>query len=386
MSDAAERKRDPRLDVIRLTALFFVCATHFYLHSGYTELTMEGPRMFIMTAAKSFFLICVPMFITLTGYLMCEKKLTVRYFKGIIKVLCVYLFSSALYSVYSVVFLGKEFYPGEFVRTVLKYKGTPYGWYIEMYIGLFLLIPFINMALDKLNSKKRGLALLLVLFIVIGLPSLANVFSFESKEVFLRPRLASRYVQILPDWWEGFYPIFYYCLGWYLKKYPFRPKLGIHISLLALSVLADGGFNFYKSYGGPFVSAAWNWNSNPFMMVTTFLFFSLLLRIPVKPAGGKGAAFLKLLSDSVLGAYLVSVIFDERYYAILKDAVPAARDRMVYAPLPVLATFLSSMAVSILMTLIIRALSALFALIGKKIKRETSKKPAEAGEQNDSSH
>ena len=38
-----------------------------------------------------------------------------------------------------------------------------YTWYIEMYLGLFLLFPFLNGAWDALSTKKEKEKLLLVL-------------------------------------------------------------------------------------------------------------------------------------------------------------------------------------------------------------------------------
>ena len=86
-----------------------------------------------------------------------------------------------------------------------------------------------------------------------------------------------------------------------------------------------------------------------------------MLRLPLKPASGNGAAALKLLSDSVLGAYLLSVIFDKTAYARLTETVPVVTDRFVYAPLTVIAVFLCSMAVSIVITLLFRAVSLPFS-------------------------
>mgnify|MGYP000183442649 CR=1 FL=1 len=66
-------KRDSRLDLIRIFSLFCVAGIHFFLNSGFYSQMVSGKRMFIMCIFRSFFIICVPMFITLTGYLMNKK-------------------------------------------------------------------------------------------------------------------------------------------------------------------------------------------------------------------------------------------------------------------------------------------------------------------------
>lgn len=61
-------KRDIKLDIIRIFSLLCVISVHFLLNSGFYEETVEGKKMLIMCIYRMFFIICVPMFITLTGY------------------------------------------------------------------------------------------------------------------------------------------------------------------------------------------------------------------------------------------------------------------------------------------------------------------------------
>lgn len=63
------RKRDLRLDIIRCIAAFSVISVHFLSHIQYYEASMEGRRMFLMTLMRTAFMVCVPLFLILTGYL-----------------------------------------------------------------------------------------------------------------------------------------------------------------------------------------------------------------------------------------------------------------------------------------------------------------------------
>ena len=76
--------RDYRLDIIRIFSLFCVIAVHFFLNSGFYDEIVVEKRMYIMSIFRSFFIICVPMFIMLTGYLVNGKTLSKKYYKGII--------------------------------------------------------------------------------------------------------------------------------------------------------------------------------------------------------------------------------------------------------------------------------------------------------------
>ena len=89
-----------------------------------------------------------------------------------------------------------------------------------MYLGLFLLTPFLNLIFNNLKSQKDAKILLLVLFVMIGLCGIVNIYNFESTEWWKCPSSDNDYFQIIPKWWGSIYPIFYYFLGAYLRKYP----------------------------------------------------------------------------------------------------------------------------------------------------------------------
>ncbi len=66
-------KRNPALDIIRIVAAFTVLSVHFFLHNGFYYETVQGTSMYIMTLMRTLFSVCVPLFMILTGYLMCNK-------------------------------------------------------------------------------------------------------------------------------------------------------------------------------------------------------------------------------------------------------------------------------------------------------------------------
>ena len=153
--EKTKKARDVRLDIIRIFSLFCVIAVHFFLNSGFYNEIVIGKKMYIMSIIRSFFIICVPMFIMLTGYLVNGKTLSKKYYKGIIKILIIYLICSIIYSLFGKFYLKEEMTFTIFLKKLISYSGTRYSWYIEMYIGLFLLIPFFNIIINSLKSKKE---------------------------------------------------------------------------------------------------------------------------------------------------------------------------------------------------------------------------------------
>ena len=81
--------RNPALDVIRCVACFGVVAVHFLLKSGFYGEPVAGGRMIAMVFYRAAFMYCVPLFMILSGYLLCRKKLEWGFYKRIGKVLFV---------------------------------------------------------------------------------------------------------------------------------------------------------------------------------------------------------------------------------------------------------------------------------------------------------
>lgn len=108
------QKRSAAADIIRCVAFFFVVSVHFFLNNGFYSQAVVGNRMFVMTIMRSLFVICVPLFITLSGYLLRKKELSVKYYTRISKIIVTYILASVVCMVYSVVI---------WVNTGLKIKG-----------------------------------------------------------------------------------------------------------------------------------------------------------------------------------------------------------------------------------------------------------------------
>lgn len=345
--EKTKKARDVRLDIIRIFSLFCVIAVHFFLNSGFYNEIVIGKKMYIMSIIRSFFIICVPMFIMLTGYLVNGKTLSKKYYKGIIKILIIYLICSIIYSLFVKFYLKEEMTFTIFLKKLISYSGTRYSWYIEMYIGLFLLIPFFNIIINSLKSKKEYQLILITLIILIALPSILNIFKFDSIDWWKKPSISKSYVKILPAWWTSGYPVLYYFLGAYLKRYTVNINTKLNIFLLVIFTIIDGTFNFYRSFSVKYIWGSWNSYSSLFVMIETFLVFNLLLKINLNNNSIRNN-LLKSLSNACLGAYLISCMYDKIIYDKLEVLIPNVKQRFIYAPVVVLLSFTCSIITSIL--------------------------------------
>ena len=100
-------------------------------------------------------MISVPLFLLLTGYLMRKKELSKKYYSGIKKTLSIYILASLACLIYKVLFLNMNYSLFGIIKDILGFSLAKYSWYIEMYIGLFLLIPFLNLIYNNLKTKKE---------------------------------------------------------------------------------------------------------------------------------------------------------------------------------------------------------------------------------------
>ena len=216
--------RNSAMDIIRIVAVFTVISVHFFLHNGFYSQTVKGAEMYIMVLMRTFFSVCVPLFIILTGYLMSNKTLSKKYYSGIVKTLIVFVLATIVCMVFKTVKYGDPFTIKDFILNTLNFKGANYSWYIEMYIGLFLIIPFLNLAYNNLKDKKQKQILVLTMIGITILPTALNIFNFENASWWLDPKSSDTFSALIPDWWIGFYPITYYFTGCYLKEYGLKLK------------------------------------------------------------------------------------------------------------------------------------------------------------------
>ena len=122
-------KKNQRLfgpDAARCVACWCVLSVHFFLNNGFYSETVEGPRMLIMVLMRSSFMMCVPLFMVLTGYLMRNKKLEKRYYTKGIKTVAVYVLASVACIIARFI-LDKGIDPARTWLGILSFAGAPYS-------------------------------------------------------------------------------------------------------------------------------------------------------------------------------------------------------------------------------------------------------------------
>lgn len=328
-------QRNPALDIIRCFAFLFVVSVHFFANSGYYNEIISGPRFYIMTLMRCFFMICVPLFMILSGYLMCNKTISKSFYKKIFYIISIYLLSSFCCILYRVLILKESFSLGALVNGFFDYSNAPYAWYVEMYIGLFLMCPFLNLIYNNLKTKKEKKILLGTFLLITAAPQVVN-----------------NYIEFLPNWWISIYPITYYFIGCYLREY----KLNISCKKIALLsfilFIINGTFNYYRSYNTIFNCGVWQEYSSLLIVIQASLFFAFFTNLNYSKLSIKMSKMLTKISELCFGAYLLSWLFDKIFYKLLNNAVSDMALRLNYFPLIVPTIFICSLCLSFVINII----------------------------------
>ena len=319
--ETIKRTRNPALDIIRIFALFCVVSLHFFLYSGFYVTPLLDGNHYFSTLARTFFMICVPLFLLLTGYLMRNKKATKEYYLKLIRIIGEYLLASLFCMACLAVHHGNglvdtiQIFLSQFLG-ILSFEAAEYGWYVEMYIGLFLFIPYLNILYNGLQEKRAKQRLIITMLLLSGIPEVLNSISFSLPWPMMYND-PSDGLKLFPAGWSSIYPITYYFIGAYLSEYPLKLSKTKHILLLIMTNLIAGTIGYLKSAGSIYVWGSWQTYESLFVVIQAVLVFGFFLQLDMSRIGTRGQNFLALVSDLCFSAYLVSSVFDKLFYRLV---------------------------------------------------------------------
>ena len=291
------------LDLIRVCAIFFVIAGHFFsLNTPFKNVPFTGFSMFIQGMMNAVFMVGVPLFIILTGYLNINKTPTKKYYKNMIRVLVAYLIFSIATIAFRKFYLGENLSLVQWTLKIFNYSAIPYAWYIEMWIGLALLTPFLNHLWKAIPSLKEKLLLIVSLFVMTSLPDLCNRYG----------------MYIFPAYFaKACYPLMFYFIGTFIREYQPTIKSRIGLIIVFSMALINPMFNIIVFRGTHDIVEIGGGPNGVFYPWIAIVIFLMLYRrdIQVKPIK-KWITHCSMVS---LEMYLCCYIFDQLYYPWFKE-------------------------------------------------------------------
>lgn len=316
-------KRDTNIDIIRIFALFMVFLVHTFLNNGYYTTPLDTPVMIMGTYFRQFAMICVPLFLLITGYLHSGREIEFnkKYIMKLGKILIPYAIITTI--LYFVLNLYNALNGATFLTMLFGFKDNGYTWYIEMYIGLYLLIPFINKGYNRLKKEEKE-GLIFVMLFLCFIPNLINIFGIYSQ-----------------DYWTSLFIFAYYFVGMYLKEYGLNMKIHNKLFVLAISTAIHFimGITLFREN----MMHGYNGYNNIFCFINSVMVFDLLNSIDTTHLKAKTKKNLANLADAVLPAYMFSKITDIFVYQIFAySLIPTVEQRiLLMVPIILIAAFAS---------------------------------------------
>lgn len=318
------KQRNLNLDILRCIGSFFVIAIHFLHETGYFHNQVTGFTMHLGMLLKNCFISCVPIFLMLTGYLMNHKNVSTKYYIGITKVLSLYGIGCIPIWIFQTLYYNRIFSIKDIFVSFISFEN--YSWYIGMYIGLYALIPFLNVMYHQLETKENKLLLIGTLIFVTSLPSLTNLFI----------------PNFLPKTFESIYPLTYYILGIYISEYEKEIKLAARqlFRLYFIIILIGSIFSsiciadrFY------YVEAVFTSYENILTVCSTTVLFLAILKCDFSKLPHPVCCFIEATSKCSLQLFMVSYIFDTIVYEKVNLYYSSIQEKMPLLPIITLIIF-----------------------------------------------
>ena len=354
------QKRNLNIDLIKVLAVFLVVLVHFFNRTGYYGLPSGSPLMLFATFIWSVAMACVPLFLIATGYLMKNAKYSKKFFTNLLRVVGYYAAAVMVLTI-----TDKQAYGFGLIRVFFEnlFTFNHYSWYVNMYIGLYLMSPMLNAAFESLKTKKNQLiAIGGCLFLVTAPMTLAVFDSFLGMQVpdYLR--------KAAPNHWVVIWPFLYYFIGMFIRKYgetknhkiKNKYKIGLFFAIIfnTLLVRIISSKTFCPEWG--FLGV---------VLVSTFLFLTILnSKITIKNKIFN--TVIQFISKNTLSVYLLSWIADIRFYNIINTKFGGFKGSFLRMPILVILIFIFDILVGLAFVAMIKIL----AIIAKKIQKTAKQK------------
>lgn len=256
--------------------------------------------MFIQGMGRTLFQVNVPLFLILTGYLNLNKSISRKYYKGLFSVLLSYLFISVVTIFFREYYLGEHHSIVQWILKITDFSAINYAWYIEMWIGLFLLTPFLNILWKNIATRWHKQILLFTMYLLCALPDMFNRYG----------------VHLVPGYWSTLFPCAFYFIGAYIKEYQPNINKLLLAGFILCCCLINPVFNaiFVKNHSMIQLIGGGN---GIIGMPLAGAFFLLVYKTDVSSSFFK--KILKSVSQVSLDMYLASYMFDIAVYSYFKS-------------------------------------------------------------------
>lgn len=234
------------------------------------------------------------LYMMLTGFLCMNKAVGKKFYFSGIKVLASYLFFSILTIILGIYLFHNGMTWKTGILGIFSFSTIPYAWYIEMWIGLFIMAPFLNIWYKALQTRRMKLCLILILFLLTAPPDFINRYD----------------MYLWPQFWKGIYPVMFYFIGCYVREFSPRFDRRLLGALILAILLVGPVFNVIVSH--PTYLHIIGGRSGMFIGPLAILIFLCFYDMNI--SGQFGKELFKSISLRSLDIFLCSATLDALIY------------------------------------------------------------------------
>lgn len=283
-------KRNYGIDFLRLVLMQMVVILHILGDGG----VLEAAEPFSLTyyaawLLESFAYCAVNCYVLITGYFYIDG----RYKISSLATLWLQTITYTL-GIMTVAWAIKPelFYMADFLDACFPVSRGAY-WYLSSYVGLFILIPFLNAAIHAIPEQRMKAMLFFFLLVFSGYTTVCGGDPFT-----------------LAEGYSVLWLILLYIVGACIKKYGWGTRLSVGktAGLYVGAVLLSWGVKLGTEYTGThFFEASWNGNLllsylSPTMLLAAIALFLIFKRLTLSLKIEKAVA---LFAPAAFGVYLI---------------------------------------------------------------------------------
>ena len=344
------KERKLNIDILKCIAIVFVVGVHFFLHTNYYGRSFSFKSIFLSSFIWMILMTCVPLFIMTTGYLMKDKTYSETYFIKLLPVIGIYALAAAVYTFFDMRVVNED-YLGKLFENIFSF--SHYAWYVNLYIGLYMLIPFLNAGFNSLTSRKNQVVVLAILVLLTIVPPTLSLLNNNEQNFLILPHL-------IPDYWKGLWPITYYLLGAFLvsskKKLSFKELV---IVIFILDILSVFGLAATSE-----TSFGIEYRILPVFLLSSLIFYSVIhLKVSIKNEWLQ--RFILFISKNTLPIYLLSVIGDYYWYPKMVEKWGDFTNILPKFPLIVVFLLLQSIFITFILTILLNFIKTIILKFAK---------------------
>lgn len=163
------KKRDTNFELLRIVAMIMIVILHFNnFGKMLSNVELGSKKYYIVYFLEYACIIAVNLYVMITGFYMIKSKPKIK--KLIVLELEVIFYSVGVYLI--LILLNKANFNIKILINSIFPVITKQYWFITAYVGLYLLIPFINKLVENLDKKDFKIMLILLTILMSILKTL----------------------------------------------------------------------------------------------------------------------------------------------------------------------------------------------------------------------